>query len=121
VRIVIDSIAQSEQRYATCGDWITSPHSPSLAIRVSRLEDKREMWLVAVHELVEALLCEHAGVTSDQVDAFDLKFEGDGEPGDDPAAPYHSQHATATAIERILAEQLGVDWDEYGRHIEELV
>ncbi len=36
-----------------------------------------------------------------------------GEPGDDPRAPYHAEHAFATAIEEMLAKELGVDLDAY--------
>jgi hypothetical protein len=120
VRVVIESIPQKAQRYDTCGDWLTSPYDATLAIRVSEMTDKREMALVAIHEFIEAVLCDHAGITSDAVDTFDLGWNGDGEPGDDPAAPYHVQHRLATMVERLIAEQLQVDWDEYGRHIEEL-
>jgi hypothetical protein len=120
VRVVIQSIPHAEQRYDTVGDWITVPEDPTLAIRVSELSDWREMALVALHEFVEAVLCDHMGITSEAVDEFDQKWSGDGEPGDDPAAPYYRQHRIATTIERLIAEQLQVDWDEYGRHIEEL-
>lgn len=35
------------------------------------------------------------------------------EPGEDRHAPYRKQHAFADGIERLLANQLGVVWDEY--------
>ena len=35
------------------------------------------------------------------------------DPGDDPRAPYHLEHLTASAIERRLALELGVSWDAY--------
>lgn len=35
------------------------------------------------------------------------------EPGDDIHAPYYKQHQIATGVERILAAELGVSWNEY--------
>jgi hypothetical protein len=118
VRILIESIPHALQRYPTVGDWTRG--ADTLYIKVSELPDEREMILVGLHELIEAVLCEHSGVLEESVDDFDTHFDGEGEPGDDPAAPYHRQHRLATAIERVLAEQLLIDWDEYERHIEEL-
>ena len=62
-------------------------------MRVSALTDWRHSALIAVHELVEALLCKAHGVTTEAVDTWDM---GPGheldEPGDDPRAPYHREH-----------------------------
>jgi hypothetical protein len=110
--IRIRFIPQSEQRYDTCGDWFSK--DGTLHIFASEMQDARYQHLVAVHELVEALACNVDGVSQEAVDAFDM---GAGavieEPGNDPAAPYHKQHMAATAIERLLAEALGVDWTAY--------
>lgn len=90
-----------------------------LVIRVSQLSDWRLESLIAVHELVEVLLCKHEGITQESVDRFDKQFEAtraegkEDEPGDDPGAPYVKQHCTATGIERLLAAQLGVSWKDY--------
>jgi len=46
-------------------------------------------------------------------DLFDIQFEGDGEPGDDPKAPYHRKHQWASRLERMFAAELGVDWGKY--------
>ena len=45
-----------------------------------------------IHELTEMVLCIDRGVTFKAVDRFDMEFEGAGEPGDDPKAPYHREH-----------------------------
>ena len=127
LRVRIREIDHREQRYDTCGDWqwlapgYPSPH-PTLMVTVSTLPDRREMFLVAIHELIEAFLCGCAGITEAQVDVFDLSQEYyfEGEPGDQPAAPYYKQHQFATGIERILAAEVGVNWLEYERHIQEL-
>jgi len=78
--------------------------------------------LVAVHELVEAFLCMHDGVSEESVDKFDKQFvQRDAEPGDSPDAPYARQHCLATGVERILAACLGVKWDWYEEAIEKLI
>lgn len=107
-------LPQSEQRYDTEGDWLWADNA--LEIQISRGvgdDDPRYGLLMLVHELVEALLCRSMGVTAVQVDAFDMLHQGDGEPGDLPSAPYHRQHMAAQAAERALADQLGVDWENY--------
>jgi hypothetical protein len=42
------------------------------------------------------------------------------EPGHDPKAPYNKEHIFAEKIERQIAEELGVDWEEYSRVVESL-
>jgi len=110
----VQFVAQGEQRYNTLGDWIW--RGSQLNIRLSRefaQEDPRYGVLLVTHELVEALLCRGAGISTRQVDAFDMAFKGNGEPGDEPSAPYHRQHRMAEAAERALAAALGVKWRQY--------
>jgi hypothetical protein len=82
--------------------------------------------LIAVHELIETLLCMSKGITQESVDAFDLAFERDrpkgdvSEPGDDPMAPYYNEHQFASIIERLLARELGMDWNDYCERLENL-
>jgi len=120
VKIIIAEIPHSEQRYPTVGDWFRTFNA--LQIRVSIMPDPRMALCVAVHELVEAVLCEHRGVPEKAVDEFDIAFEQrrahgevaeEAEPGDDEAAPYHKEHRFATLIEKLLAAELGLDWGEY--------
>jgi len=118
MKVTIEIIPHDQQRYPTVGDW-TFDGADNLTIKVSVLSDWRREMLIAVHELVEVLLCRYDGVTQEQVDKFDMDYErlrkeGDeSEPGDDPKAPYKRQHCVATGIERILAAELGVNWKEY--------
>jgi hypothetical protein len=76
--------------------------------------------LVAVHELVEALLCSHGNITQERVDKFDLNYKGDGEPGDALGCPYAGPHSLATGVERILAAVIGVSWYKYEEAIDNL-
>lgn len=122
MKIIIETIPHDQHRYTTVGDWFYEPDG-TLRIKVSQLSDWRREALIAVHELVEVLLCRHDGVTTEDVDAFDKAFEharepgNEDEPGDSPAAPYVNQHCVATGIERILAAALDVQWKPYEQEL----
>jgi hypothetical protein len=130
MNITIEIIPHSEQRYPTVGDWQIT--SDGLKIRVSKMSDERYCVLVAIHELIEAVLCRQHGVSEQLVDDFDVSFEqfrADGfvqegyetdEPGDCTVAPYYAEHQIATGIERILAERLGVSWQDYKKEVNAL-
>ena len=112
------------QRYDTCGDWQFT-HSQyflqdKLEIKVSRTKRVEYGYLLAVHEIIEAILCRSSGITQNQVDSFDMNFRGKGEPGDDPNCPYHEQHCIATDIEKELAIAMMIDWETYDREIDSL-
>lgn len=125
MKITIETIAHSEQRYDTCGDW-TFDEAGNLTIRVSQLSDWRREMLIAIHELAEVLTCKVNGVTQEMVDKFDFEFEAHrhpdntDEPGDDPNAPYRKEHCLATAIERMLAAEWGVCWKDYEDELDSL-
>lgn len=126
-RIIIDFIPHKDQRYDTCGDWIFNDDigkGDYLVIKVSETIDWRSSALVAVHELIEAILCKHAGITSEQVDAFDIGWKSPGppieEPGDDPRSPYFHQHQFATEIEEYLCNQLDYSWYAHQMSVDEL-
>ncbi|MDE2098144.1 MAG: hypothetical protein KGL39_12895 [Patescibacteria group bacterium] len=123
--VTIETIPHSEHRYPTCGDWIYDPAKEHLTVRVSETGDWRESFCVAVHELVEAGICVQCGIDPDAVDEFDMHFEQtrdlqddpDGEPGDDPKAPYYHQHQLATNIEHSVATHLGLHWPTHNANL----
>lgn len=119
MNIHVHVIPHKQQRYDTCGDWFWDANN-HLHIKVSECTDARYEQLVAIHEIVEAVLCDTAGIDENAVTDWDIKFTGEGEPGDDPKAPYHKQHRIATAIETLLAAELGVNWQEYEKELNEL-
>lgn len=125
MKITIETIPNDQQRYPTAGDWYYDEKG-DLHIRVSMLGDWRMESLVAIHELVEVLLCKHRGITQEQVDRFDIEFEknrGDEdnrEPGDEPNAPYQREHCLATSVERLLCAEFDLKWDDYAAAIENL-
>lgn len=113
-KIIIEAVAPGQMRLDAykeegCGDWYFDPSNGDLHIKVAGADvlDQDEVFLIALHELIEAKLCLKAGVVQGAVDAFDATFAGEGEPGDDPAAPYQRQHRAAMMIEHLMAIFLG--------------
>ena len=65
----------------TGADWWWD-EAGDLQVRVAtELEDWRERMALAIHEASEALMCKHDGVTVQQVDDYDARFERE-HPGD---------------------------------------
>ena len=127
-KIEISVIPHKKQRYETVGDWFYDKDE-TLHIRVSDMGDWKKEMLVAVHELVEVILCKANGVTQGVVDDFDNLYEEErekgnplfqGEPGDDDKAPYGVEHCFATAVERMLCAALDVSWGDYDKKVNEL-
>lgn len=125
MKIVIETVPHKSQRYATCGDWFRDREG-TLHIKVSEELGDKAASLVALHELIEVLLCEDRGITQIAVDKFDVEFEDErapgntDEPGDDLRAPYRKEHFFATNIERLVAAELGVDWTMYDKAVNDL-
>lgn len=131
MNVTIKVIPHASQRYRTPGDWwwTDKDDTGDLEIRVSKLSDWRYEMLVAVHELVEVLLCRYFRIPEWQVTAFDENYEReraeglhgvDEEPGDDPSAPYRKEHFFATTVERLFSATLLVDWSLYEKEISAL-
>jgi hypothetical protein len=114
--IKIETIPHENQRYDTIGDW--QRLGDDVIIRVSNMNNELYEFLVGIHELIEMYLCEVYGITEKEVDAFDISHPEAIEPGNLPDAPYYRPHLIATIIERMLADELGVDWDKYEETIE---
>ncbi len=113
-RIIIETVTPEEMRPPynepgpMCGDWYSASDGV-LMIKVTADVLSREGFLYALHELIEAMLCMQHGVPQEAVDAFDAKFTGTGEPGDDPRSPYRDQHRFSMLIEHLVARELGLD------------
>jgi hypothetical protein len=123
-RIIVHTIPHAQQRYPTVGDWFDA-HGLTV-FRVSHMENELYERLVFIHEFIEQTLCMHRGIKEWNVDAFDMAYEDnrragdDSEPGDSALAPYHAEHCFATAIERRMADELGIDWDHYDKTVSAL-
>ena len=118
MKINIQTIPHSTQRYPTAGDWWLDPDQ-TWQIRVSDIGDWRMQFLTALHEMCEMALCHATGISAESVDAFDFNWTLKGnppfinEPGDDPESPYYDAHQKASAIERQMAANLNVHWAAY--------
>ena len=129
MNIEIKTIPNNEQRYPTCGDYFMDENE-KLQFRISQMGNKDYEFLVSIHEQIEQHMLEKRGVSIAEIDAFDIAFEklreenptiiGDQEPGYMISAPYHKEHCFAEKIERQLAEELGVNWDDYEKTINAL-
>jgi hypothetical protein len=134
MHIYIDTIAHSEQRYPTVGDWqftaeggggqrSTPVEGPVLHVAVSEMKNVDYEFLVGLHEMIEAYLCHKRGIREEDITAFDKAFEASrpkgniDEPGDHILAPYRKEHFFATSIERLVAAELSVDWTEYDKTV----
>lgn len=128
LNITIKSIPHKEQRcYGNIGDYWEENEGRELQVRVSALSDWRYEFLIVIHELIEYYLCKRKGIDELAIQSFDEEWYNQEElgikhdvteAGDDPAAPYHWQHVTATAIEHVLAYLLNVDWPTYENEVD---
>ncbi len=121
MNIAIKVVPPSEMRPTVDGaDWYWDENG-DLQVRVCPMSDWRRETLLAIHEAVEAVMCKYNGVSQQAVDAFDIEYDKthatDCNAGDDPAAPYVREHCLATAIERILAAELEVNWESYDKEL----
>ena len=121
----VTTIQHKHHRYPTVGDYTTDGFG-NIHFRVSDLGNWRYELLVSIHEIVEKFLTLEAGVKEEDIDAFDILYEHTRhkdsyvEPGDDPTAPYHTEHVIATNVEKYLAGILGVNWETYEKVIDSL-
>ena len=122
----LTEIEHEKQRYETVGDWEVGGDPPRFTITVSKMPNPDHMFLVQLHEMIEVWLCHRRGIPQEVVDRFDMEYEAqrpegdDSEPGAQPNAPYHREHWFATKMERQMAEELGVNWEEYEATINSL-
>jgi len=128
VKIDIATIKHPHQRYATWADWEFIGGPDNIRIRISDVGNWRYELLAAIHELLEATLCYHHGVSQERVDEYDFVYEqrrmaGEhraqcgciitDDPGSDVHSPYRAQHHYAESVEYGFAKLLGVDPKEY--------
>lgn len=132
LKIKINTVSHEAQRYPTVGDWQIINEADNnkedfeAKFTISNMNNTDYEFLVGIHELIEAYLCQKREIKEEDVTDFDMvyeegRIEGEiDEPGDDPRAPYHKEHVFATNIEKQLATELGVDWDLYDKTVKEL-
>lgn len=125
MRIHVETIPHQDQRYPTVGDYWHQDGTEE--VRISQMQDWRYEILVTVHELIEMAITKHRGIAEQDITAFDVAFEQarerglvQGEPGDQPDAPYYHEHVFATNLERLFAAELGVHWSDYEAYVNTL-
>jgi hypothetical protein len=122
-KITIEFIPHSEQRLPDSlgGDWYFDSDG-NLVIRCSDMQDWRYNYLLARHEMDEAILCKHSGITTEMVDKDDFNsYSNDPDSFSGyPDCCYQNQHNDALAAEWIMSRLLNVDWKEYGKAFEAL-
>lgn len=149
--INVRTIPHNQHRYPTTGDWWVQSDNltgkTTLEIRVSESGDWRANIAVAIHEIVEAVVCIADGVEPEALDRFDSAYEmvredpktwvdaeaalqrefgghdeitPHTEPGEDLHAPYRHQHAIATQVEWIVTEAMHLPWKLYEEELSTL-
>lgn len=120
MNIRIEFKEQNEMRYNTLGDYFLE--GDTLVFQIAKQKIDLHTKLILIHELVEHTLCEHKGITIDEITKFDLEFEekideglisSDKEPGDDDNSPYRAEHQVAMIVERMMCNHLGINFDTY--------
>ena len=120
-KISIDIVKSALVRYPTLGDYY-SINGEDVYTITAMPQDGMTL-AIAVHELVEFMLCQRDGVREKSITDFDISFETGrchGEPGDDPAAPYRKQHQAATSVERAVIAAFGLSWEDYEKECEKI-
>lgn len=118
------TIPHSEQRYPTVGDWSLTTNG--IEVNISSMSKSDYEFLVALHEVIEAYLCQKRGISEQTVTDFDVAFEKKRkeydfrEPGNTRKAPYKKEHRFASRIERLVGKELGVDWNDYSKEVNSL-
>lgn len=125
MNITVKTLPHEKQAYPTVGNW-TFKEGGHLLVEISDMGNEDYQFLVGLHEIIEAYLCKKRGINEEDVTDFDKVFESHrlegntDEPGDHADSPYREEHFFATSIERLLAQILDVDWDEYTDAVNDL-
>lgn len=121
----IKTIPHNFQLYPTVGNYIDYDDG-SQRIFVSEVGNEDYEFCIAIHELIESHICRKRGIKNQDITNFDCKFESERKPGDeteagdDKNAPYKREHFFATSIERLVAAELGIDWEIYEKTLDDL-
>lgn len=123
MNIIAKTVDFYSQRYITLGDYFHKQERLNVLISDTGNEDYN--FLILLHELVEEYLTRRLGIKEEIITEFDMKFEnGDiknsslyAEPGDHPKSPYRKQHRFSENIERLIAHEMGIDFNDYDKYL----
>jgi hypothetical protein len=117
--INIKVLPRKRMRYRTCGDYWEK--RKSLEIRVVEQVNEDYEFLVAVHELVEFYITRKRGIKEEDIMKYDLDWEDRtdkvDEPGNQEDCIYKKEHRFAENLERLIAAELGIDWQLYDKEL----
>ena len=116
MNIHVEIIPHDRQRYSTSGDWFFDEWG-DLQIKVDDVGHWKSETMVAIHEIIEALLCKDRGIKETDVTKFDTDHPELEDPGLSVEAPYYEEHKIATYIERDVCLHLREDWNEHYERI----
>lgn len=121
VTFIGKTVKPEEMRYETLGDWKMKKRKNSLELEVSTadMENNDYNFLIQFHELIEVYLCQKRNITDAEVMEFDKKSVAS-DPGNSEKAPYHDEHMFACKIEKMVSEELKVNWEDYNKRAEEV-
>lgn len=125
INVNMCSIPFERMRYPSAGDYWEET-SGYTHFRVADMRNPAYESLVLCHEFIEWMLIKRAGIKIEDIDAFDIAFEkarqpdNQDEPGNHPKAPYWKSHQIATAVERLIAAEMGIVWDEYDKEVQKV-
>lgn len=111
-KIEIRTAPHETQRYNTAGDYFIAPGGVTF-FRISDMGNPDYNFMIAVHELVEAYLCNKRGIPFSAIDKFDIDHPELDDPGSSKKAPYHTEHMFALKIEKMIAKEMGINWEAY--------
>jgi len=111
MKIYLETIPESEQRYPTLGDYYYD--GEVLRIKVSKQVNPWYDYMIAIHELTEVMLTEYRGIEEKQILEWDLNHDESEDPGAIVGAPYYDDHMFCLNIEKQICSYLGIDWDIY--------
>ena len=119
MKIIIESVPPKDIRYSTCGDWQWLEDG-TLRVEVPEFGNNPDsQFLVALHEMVEAWLCNRDGITEADVSKWDIDNPRLDEPGDSKNAPYHRQHRAAMTIETKMCALMLKNWGDHQHWVQD--
>lgn len=118
--IRIESIPGEIQRYPTCGDYRN--RGPYIQVSVTEQDNEDYEFLIAIHELIEWWITKKRGISEESITDYDMDWENKpqpkaDEPGNEPGCPYSKEHRFAENIERQIAHEIGINWDQYSKDL----
>lgn len=115
-------------RYVTLGDYFFK--GGKRVFQITKTGNDVMDDLIFLHEFVEEILTRSRGIKEEDILKFDLWVEeevkkgncpDDAEPAEHKLSPYRKEHRFAEKIERMVAQQLNINWEKYNYELNKLL